>query len=399
MSLDRRTLWTRVVPAVVAAIATVVVPTWLMTGGAVWRFADRQGLLRYVPFDQGRQPIEQLVRNYGVFAEPSDPDRPLVVMAGSSHAGFAIDPGTIEAVWTAQGRAGRARMLWQPAVDTLTAYLLTQRVRPGAARVALLGLSPHMTMFNPEEPDDQAKFAWLYADPWHPYPAGYERDTPAAEWWCPPYRLRRGLWMVAGGAFNKLVNPYNVYRKTMMVPDSMMGFNDREAFDVVRERFRQTRSPQDYIMSFGGFTNGAFFIGWRREVFTTWVWEPTTPPWAHFRDWRRLVRERGLLPIVVLLPMNPIFQEAAVTSIIAGGDPTLPVLDPERLVQWREDVGRAVVDTPELILWDDMNRYPPEAFYDVEHMLPQPRLVYSRLIAHRLLDAGVLDPRPAGPAP
>ncbi len=393
MRIDREIVLRRVTPALVAAALTFAIPTWLVTGGAVWRFAARHELLRYIPFEQRDQAVEQLVRNYAIIHEAPDAARPLVAWVGSSHAGLAVDPPTAEAVWAAGGWPGRARVLWLPAVDMLSAYLLTQQLGPDAARAVVLGLSPHMTMFNPDAPDAQTEFAWMYAGPGHPYPLDFAGPSIAATWWCPPFRLRSGLWMVARAQANKFRHPEQTYRLTAIEPDSMMPFNNRYLFEVHRWKYTQTRDLTDYTLSFGGFRHGATFIGWRREVFATWVWAPTTPPWAFFREWRRLVRARGAIPIVVLLPINPLFQDPGFSAILPGGDPTRPILDPARLAQWTADVRRAVSDTPGLLLWDDLHQQPPEAFYDVEHMLPEARVAYTRLVAQRLLDAGVLGPR------
>ena len=135
------------------AVATLAAITWLVDGGALWRYADRHDLLRYTSTHLDVLNPGRTVANLGIIHEPPDHKRPTIMWLGSSSVGFAVDPATVEEEWQARATPGRARVVWQWGLETVGAMVVTDHLlRTGDVRAVVLGLSPHMTMFNPREP-------------------------------------------------------------------------------------------------------------------------------------------------------------------------------------------------------------------------------------------------------
>lgn len=324
---------------------------------------------------------------------------PDVWIQGNSTAFLAVRPQTLGQAWRAGGRTGSVARTWMALGNMLgmlafTRQVLTGRAPDDAPRTIVLALEPGMTLDLPDDDGGLARLAAFF-DAAHPPPDLRPHGGP---------RLDRG-----GGVTRWLADHWTIFRYRTALATAAPGLwpfgrparpplvrwlrgADHRAFAEWRQAFARSRSVQDYVRAYDAFPEALGWMGLWQFQCKTGRWRPPNTQWAAFETWADLLQARGIQPVVVILPQNPLVLTRELNAAL-GGPAGAYFIDPALYAQWRADV-TAFCARRSIPLVDHMDALPPEAFFDHHHL----RFEYGAPYTLALVDAltGVVPPSPAG---
>lgn len=363
--------------------------------GPVWSITARSSRFQWAGVQTGAElSAICLGWNLAESQRTFDPNNFTVAFVGSSTTRWAINPQALEQALERERIPADVRLYWMPSIDMLGVHYLTQHALRHPPRLVVLGLSPAITQVIVGEGNAAAgQYQWyrdrrIHTPPlehygWSRLPAQAQPEDTLRRWWS-VYRHREVLYAYGAIVMQAGIKSFASTERALPPPDVwMMNPGNVEAFAAARAHFHRTQNAADYLAAYQYFPQGLKSVSFWHDVFERSTWRPPSDQWAALAAWTDLTREAGSTPVVAILPYNAFFMAPGSATLLGGDDASAPYLDPERYRAWEADV-TAFCREQNIPLWNDFHRYPPDAFYDLHHLLPGVRPGYAGTWAARL---------------